>query len=310
MPFKKNFFEEHYPYGAHMLSKLKRLFYGLTGILKPREITNPVASLPSLDVDARLCGLKDAVRRGWYQEKTGELFGEFKITAEDIVLDVGCGDGGATLFCARQGAHVVFSDVNDQKIKTLIERVHQTKARKVEGFVSDTMPLPLPDGYATKIISMEMLEHTSNPAKILEELVRVGKPGAQYLITVPDSRSEMLQKPFADPMYFSEPNHIQIFDQETFVRLVEGSGLKVEKYDSWGFYWTVFLSLFWIVAQHEKRPLQGATLDEIVASPCHPVLQSWSNTWAGLLDLDGSEKLIASFDKYLPKAQLIIARKS
>jgi 2-polyprenyl-3-methyl-5-hydroxy-6-metoxy-1,4-benzoquinol methylase len=297
-----------------MPGKLKQLFYNLTGILKPRERTNPGTSLTTVDenarIDARLCGLKSEVMRGWYQEETGELFSGFKVTADDIVLDVGCGDGGAIMFCARQGAHVVFSDVDDQKIKTLMKGVHQTKARKVEGFVSDTLPLPLPDGYATKILSMEMLEHTSNPAKILAELVRVGRPGAQYLITVPDARTELLQKPFANPMYFSKPNHIQIFDQETFVRLVEDSGLKVEKYDSWGFYWTVYLSLFWIVAQHEKRPLQSATLDEIVGPPYHPILQSWSKTWAGLLDLDGSEKLIESFDKYLPKAQLIIARKS
>ena len=86
-----------------------------------------------------------------------------------------------------------------------------------------------------------MLEHTSKPEMILKELVRVGKTGAQYLITVPDARSEMLQEPFANPIYFSEPNHIQIFDKERFVQLVENSGLKIEKYDTWGFYWTVFM---------------------------------------------------------------------
>jgi hypothetical protein len=151
---------------------------------------------------------------------------------------------------------------------------------------------------------MEMLEHTLDPEKIMAELVRVGKPGAQYLITVPDSRSEMLQKPFANPIYFSKPNHIQIFDKENFVRLVENSGLKVERYDSWGFYWTVFMSLFWIVQQQEC--FNGAIWDY----PCHPVLQSWSNTWAGLMELNGSEKLLESFDKYLPKSQVIIARKA
>jgi ubiquinone/menaquinone biosynthesis C-methylase UbiE len=293
-----------------MLSKLKKLFFDFAAILKPQEITNPATSPHPLDVDVRHAGLKDAWRRGWYQTETGELFPGFKVTADDIVLDVGCGDGEDTLFCARQGAHVVFSDVDEQKIEKLMERAHQTCARKVEGFVSDTLPLPLPDQYATKILSMEMLEHTSNPSKILEELIRVGRRGAQYLITVPDSRSEMLQKPFADPLYFSEPNHIQIFDQESFARLVENSGLKIEKYDSWGFYWTVFTSLFWIVAQHEKRPLTGAVLDEIIKPPHHPVLQNWANAWGGLAELDGSAKLIESFDKYLPKAQLIIARKS
>ena len=178
------------------------------------------------DIDPRICGLLDAVRRGWYKLETGELFIGFKVTSDDIVLDAGCGEGNAILFCAKQGAHVIFSDVDATKVNMLTERVKETKARKVESFISDTMQLPLPDQYATKILSTEMLEHTTSPEKIMAELVRVGKGGAQYLITVPDSRSEMLQKPVANPVYFSEPNHIQLFDKENFIRLVENSGLK------------------------------------------------------------------------------------
>ena len=288
-----------------MLSKRKRLSSKLTSKLNPEKISRPTANAQN-DVDPRICGLLDAVRRGWYQLETGELFIGFKVTKDDIVLDVGCGEGNAILFCAKQGSHVVFSDIDETKIKALIEKAKETKARKVEGFVSDTKPLPLPCEYATKILSMEMLEHTLTPENILAELVRVGKPGAQYFITVPDSRSEMLQKPVAKPIYFSEPNHIQIYDKENFVRLVENSGLKVERYDTWGFYWTVFMSLFWVV--HQKECFDGAVLD-CIGPPYHPVLQSWSNTWAGLMELNGSEKLLESFDKYLPKTQVIIARK-
>ena len=258
------------------------------------------------DIDPRICGLLDAVRRGWYKLETGELFIGFKVTSDDIVLDAGCGEGNAILFCAKQGAHVIFSDVDATKVNMLTERVKETKARKVESFISDTMQLPLPDQYATKILSTEMLEHTTSPEKIIAELVRVGKGGAQYLITVPDSRSEMLQKPVANPVYFSEPNHIQLFDKENFIRLVENSGLKVERYDTWGFYWTVFMSLFWIV--HQQENFNSPILDSI-KPPYHPVLQSWSNTWAGLMELNGSEKLLESFDKYLPKTQVIVARK-
>lgn len=270
-----------------------------------RETNNPAATLQK-DVDPRFCGLLDAVRRGWYQLETGELFTGFKVTGDDIVLDVGCGEGNAILFCAKQGAHIVFSDVDATKVKALTEKAHASTARKVEGFVSDTTQLPLPDAYVTKILSTEMLEHTSNPEIIMAELVRVAKRGAQYLITVPDSRSEMLQKPVASPAYFAKPNHIQIFDKENFVRLVESSGLKVERYDTWGFYWTVFMSLFWMV--HQQECFNDAVLD-CIKPPYHPVLQSWSNTWAGLMELKGSEKLLESFDQYLPKTQVIIARK-
>jgi 2-polyprenyl-3-methyl-5-hydroxy-6-metoxy-1,4-benzoquinol methylase len=288
-----------------MPGKHKRPSSGLAGKLNQQKISGPAATTPK-DVDPRICGLLDAVRRGWYRLETGELFIGFKVTKDDIVLDVGCGEGSAILFCAKQGAHVVFSDVDATKIKALIEKANESPARKVEGFVSDTMQLPLPDEYATKILSTEMLEHTSNPEKIMAELVRVGKRGAQYFITVPDARSEMLQKPVANPVYFSEPNHIRIFDKENFVRLVENSGLKVERYDTWGFYWTVFMSLFWMVHQHDD--FDSPILDAI-KPPYHPVLQNWSNTWAGLMELNGSEKLMESFDKYLPKTQVIIARK-
>jgi len=288
-----------------MPNKRKGMKSGLADGLKPHEIGSPAVIVPK-DVDPRICGLLDAVKRGWYQLETGELFTGFKVTRDDIVLDVGCGEGNATLFCARQGAHVVFSDIDAAKITALIKKVKRTRARKVEGFVSDTTPLPLPDEYATRILSTEILEHTPKPEKIMSELVRVGKPGALYLITVPDSRSEMLQKPVAAPVYFSEPNHIQIIDKKSFVRLVENSGLKVESYDTWGFYWTFFMSVFWLV--HQEECFHDAVLD-CIKPPYHPVLQSWSNTWAELMKLNGSERLMESLDKYLPKTQVIIARK-
>lgn len=66
----------------------------------------------------------------------------------------------------------------------------------------------------------------------MKEMFRVGTTGAHYLITVPDARPEMLQKPFAHPIDFSEPNHIQIFDKNRYIKLVENSGVKIEKYDT------------------------------------------------------------------------------
>ncbi|HLZ19714.1 MAG TPA: class I SAM-dependent methyltransferase [Smithellaceae bacterium] len=258
------------------------------------------------DADPRYTGLRDAVRRGWYKLETGELFAGFQVTCDDIVLDVGCGEGNAVLFCARQGAHVVFADVDQNKISALIDKVRETPSRKSEGFVSNCLPIPLPDAYVTKILATEMLEHTIDPEAIVTELVRVGKPGAKYLITVPDARSERLQKPVAHPVYFQTPNHIQIFDKERFVALVEGAGLKVERYDTWGFYWTMFMSLFWLA--YGADPSNAPVLDQI-HPPYPPVLQSWANTWSHLMELPGSEKLMESFDQFLPKTQVIIAVK-
>ena len=287
-----------------MQAKRKNVPSKLSGAPRPGKKSPQTAS--AQDADPRYCGLKDAVRRGWYRLETGELFPGFQVMREDIVLDVGCGEGNAVEFCARQGAHVVFCDVEKEKVETATRKAAMAGARKIEGFVSDSMPLPLPDAYATKILATEMLEHTPDPDIILAELVRVGMPGTRYLITVPDARSERLQKPVAHPVYFSAPNHIQVFDKDHFIRLVEASGLCVEKYDTWGFYWTVFMSLFWLTNQEEN--IEGTVLDRI-NPPYHPVLQSWANTWSQLMELRGAEKLMEAFDRFLPKTQVIIASK-
>jgi len=248
----------------------------------------------------------DANLSGWYNNETGELVTGFTVNPEDIVLDVGCGAGLASLFCAKRGAHVVFTDIEADKVNSLKNRALKTPARKVEAIVSDSIPLPIDDAYATKILAMEMLEHTENPEKILDELVRVGKPGAQYLITVPAESSELLQKPFAHPSYFAPPNHIQIYDESRFRSLVENAGLEIECYSRWGFYWTMFMSILWCTQTDSDD--EHESLGK-VAPPYDEALLMWSQTWQEFLKRKELRPMIDAFNRSLPKAQAIIARK-
>lgn len=255
--------------------------------------------------ESRVVGLTDAVRSGWYQSETGELVNGFKIVPEDIVLDVGCGDGLATHFSARQGSHVIFTDVDPVKIEGVRKLVSGLGARKLEGIVSDTDPLPLSDEYATKILAMEMLEHTEDPQQVLRELVRVGQPGAQYLISVPDSRSEIVQKPIAAESYFQKPNHIQIFDKDQFISLVESSGLQIEAYKTTGFYWTIWWCLNWIEG---KENAEGPVLDSVPLAK-NEILKHWACVWNSFLSHPGAADLIAKLNDALPKSQAVVARK-
>jgi 2-polyprenyl-3-methyl-5-hydroxy-6-metoxy-1,4-benzoquinol methylase len=129
-------------------------------------------------VDSRDCGLVDAVQRGWYANESDELLKGFQISAADSVLDVGCGAGGATLFCANRGAQVTFTDVVAEKIEALRTKVALTPARAFEGIVSDSIPLPIPAASMSRVICMEVLEHVEDPPAFLQELVRVGQSGA------------------------------------------------------------------------------------------------------------------------------------
>lgn len=256
----------------------------------------------------RTCGLTDAVKAGWFNVYTGELLEGFVINPEDVVLDVGCGEGGATIFSAMQGAHVVFSDLERDKVEQLATRVAATPARRYEALVCDTNPLPLPDAYASRVIAMEMLEHTEHPQEILRELVRVGQPGALYLLTVPDPVAEKLQRGIAPAEYFQEPNHVRIFERSEFDNTVEEAGLEIVRRSSVGFYWTMWMFFFWVTEASAGREFDGAALDKI-KPPYHPLLETWSSTWQQLLAMPEGLELKKKLDGFLPKTQVIIARK-
>jgi SAM-dependent methyltransferase len=246
--------------------------------------------------DPYWCGLEDMVQSGWFLQGSNEILSGFRIERDDIVLDVGCGNGAATLFAANRGAHIIFSDVNPARVEELAQRIAQTPAQSYKAVVCDSNPIPLPDACATKVLAMEMLEHVDDPVAVLKELYRMGRPGALYLITVPDPVGEELQKEFAPATYFEKPNHIHIFQRDEFARLVTEAGLVIEHRHSSGFFWTIWMCLFWACEQD-------------MAPPWHPLLENWTKTWITLLGMPQGSRIKKVLDEFMPKSQAIIARK-
>ncbi|EZQ18624.1 methyltransferase [Halopseudomonas bauzanensis] len=258
--------------------------------------------------DARNVGLTDAVRAGWYQGDTGELFRNFQISAEDVVVDVGCGAGGASLFCARYGAQVVYCDLDPGNIESLNERIQHTPAREPRGIVTDCNPLPLAEGFASRVIAMEMLEHVDDPAAILRELARIGKPGALYLISVPDATAERLQLPIAPPEYFKKPNHIHIFEPDELAGKITDAGLEIVERSSYGFFWNLWMCMYWVLDKAAQNDPEAISHD-CTKPPYFPLLDSWTAIWARLISLPEAEPLRKALDEALPKSQIFIARK-
>jgi len=240
--------------------------------------------------------LIDASLSGWFKNDTGELIEGFRISSEDIVIDVGCGDSPYLYFCAMQGADVICVDIDAQKVSAMEKKLRESSAGSVRAFVSDACPLPVDDALVTKIIAMEVMEHVDNPVEFLKELVRVGKPGAQYLITVPDSAAENLQKDLAPAEYFTKPNHLRVIGREEFEQMVLDAGLLIEQHKYYGFYWSVWWIFFW-------------TCNQALTPPWHPLLESWTQTWKLLLEAKDGPRIKRVLDNYMPKSQAIIARK-
>jgi 2-polyprenyl-3-methyl-5-hydroxy-6-metoxy-1,4-benzoquinol methylase len=235
--------------------------------------------------------------QGWFKGATGELFTNFPIHKGDVVADIGCGEGGYAGFCASQGAFVILADVDADSLARATKKVlAEPNNVGCKAYLTNSDPLPVEDESVDCIVCTEVLEHVESPERLIAELVRIGRPNAKYLLACPDPQSEAIQQRVAHPAYFEKPNHIRIIQHAEFERYVEAAGLIIESRHRYGFYWTIWWTLFWA---------SGVTAD----NPGSELLDSWTETWDRLLDTRQGSELRQVLDDALPKSQMIIARK-
>lgn len=276
------------------------------GLRRPPTPSAPIAeplappappSPPEIPVTySRDVGFWDSLRKGWFNNEKQELFQGFAIASTDTVLDVGCGPGVFLKFCAQYANHSIGVDISESCVKAAEKTLQAAGIKSFQVIASDGNPLPLASEIADKIVCTEVFEHVDDPQAAMRELVRVGKPGATYLLSVPGQLSEQILKELAPASCFEKPNHIRIFSTEDFRELVEQAGLQVQTHEFVGFYWAVWHALIWKC---------GADYD----TGTHPVLEQWGRTWETLMGLPGGDACIAALDRALHKSQVIIARK-
>jgi SAM-dependent methyltransferase len=194
------------------------------------------------------------------------------------------------------GAQVIATDIDPQAVARTEKTLKRSGATDYRVEMSDSNPLPVADAACTRIVCLEVLEHVDSPQQLMSELVRVAKPGALFLLAVPDERSEAIQQTLAPPAYWAKPNHVRIFSQADFGGLVEQAGLVIEDRQFKSFFWAMWWTLFWAANQEFGEREQ-------------PVLYHWSQTWNELLKSKGGDQIAQKLDGLMPKSQVIIARK-
>lgn len=239
-----------------------------------------------------MLGLGDAVASGWFNNDSGELFSGFPVGHGNVVLDLGCGDGGMSAFCARMGAKVCFADVDVDKLDATRQRLSGISGARFETVSMEGNRLTLPDATVDRIVCTEVLEHVEDPAESLKELVRVGKPGALYLLSVPSQVSEEVQKGIAPALYFEPPHHVRIFAAGELAALASDLGLDVLSESRYGFFWFVWWMVKWADAENSND-----------------VLEAWTQTWHLLMTTPGGLKVASAFNNHLGKSDVIVARK-
>lgn len=129
--------------------------------------------------------------RDW--EKKGEVaknvVGDFTRRAGDPrgkkVLDIGFGNGEYAIAFSRAGAEVTGVEVNPVLGSLAKDRANASGVHP-ELIVYDGSSLPFGDNSFDHAYSISVLEHTSDPRRVLEEVCRVLKPGGTFYLAFPN----------------------------------------------------------------------------------------------------------------------------
>ncbi len=96
------------------------------------------------------------------------------------MLDVGSGTGWFSREGALRGAHVVSLDVGENILAQVAKKCDTQRV------VGSVLEIPFEDGYFDFVISTEVIEHTPDPKKSVQEMYRVLKKNGVLILTVPN----------------------------------------------------------------------------------------------------------------------------
>ena len=119
----------------------------------------------------------------------------------DMVLEVGCADGGITSLIGKSGRNAVGVEISSSYLKQAL--------RPGEYICADGYALPFRDSTFDTVVLAEIIEHADNPRRLLQEAARVGR--LKVVVTV--------------PIGLNDPTHLWDFDSFSFKELVSESKL-------------------------------------------------------------------------------------
>ncbi len=103
------------------------------------------------------------------------------------ILDVGCGAG---FLLGRISGELYGIDISDASIA----EAQKTLGKKAVLKSGNAEKLPFSSDYFDAVVCEEVFEHLRNPQKAVNEILRVAKPGAAMIISVPSEKTLTLAR--------------------------------------------------------------------------------------------------------------------
>jgi len=150
-----------------------------------------------------------------------ELFSLYlRGTQPDRLLDVGCGDGGRLARWQAMGWEVEGQEVD----ATAAERARHGHGLRVHlGALSD---LALPDSTFDVVTMSHVIEHVPHPLALLQECLRLLKPGGRLIAVTPNVSSLGHRRFTSCWLGLDPPRHLHLFSSLTLNQLAVQAGFQ------------------------------------------------------------------------------------
>jgi SAM-dependent methyltransferase len=171
-------------------------------------LTDRVARRPTGARARRVYGAEDV-----HDFARRAILGSLELTADDHLLEIGCGGGLLLRDALRRGARATGLDHSDEMVRLAHER-----AAGAEVVLGEAEALPFPDGAFTAVAMSVVFFFFDDPATVLRECRRVLRPGGRLAIytTAPELRgTPAAPEPLASRGHFYTDEQLAVLARES-----------------------------------------------------------------------------------------------
>ncbi len=149
------------------------------------------------------------------------------VRADELVLDVGCGEGRFTAELAAAGVRGVGIDVAEEPLRRARAAHPEVDVQLVDPYG----PWPLADASCDAVWAGEVIEHVADTAGWLSEIRRVLRPGGRLLMSTPNhSRLAVLHLALSarafDTHFDPRSDHLRFYTRRTLISLLADFGFQ------------------------------------------------------------------------------------
>ena len=153
------------------------------------------------------------------------------------VLEVGCASGQTLSYLKSKGAKLTIGVELSPEVADLAEK-RQEVDKVIVGSIEE-IQLDYPDGYFDLIIVGFVIEHVSNPWKVMQKLYSLLEKDGQLVGSLPNVRHVSVIFPLiflGQWKYVAEGimdwTHLRFFTRSTIFELMESSGFEIKRIDA------------------------------------------------------------------------------